>query len=523
MAAGDGEAGLAGDGAGELREGEGDVGAFDPDGAAVDLEVFDGGFHHVAGDEEQLVAHAPGCDVGRGAGEHGLPAVGAADAERGGGGVAGDDVDIAEVAAELFGDDLRQHGARALAHGGGAGGGADAAGGLDADRDVLVGATAGAFDVVGEADAAVTPGGAGGCLARGERGPAGAVEGELLAARVVAAIQHDLDAAAGAHRRRVRHALGGDEVAAADLGTVETQFARGAVEQALHGEHALRLAGAADRGDRDLVGDGGADRHAEGRHHVGKRHGGDGALRHVDAAGGPGAVIVHQLAADAQNATVRVGGELDVPVLVAFLGGGGEVFEAVLDPFDGTAEVPGGEGHHRLLRVEDQLGAEAAADIGRDHAELRLAEAEHVAEQALGGVRGLGGGPDGQPVLRRVGRGDDAAAFHRVAAAAVDPELFAEAVRGGGEGGVDRAVFHGHLGDEVGGRVAVGARGAGLQGVAAVGGGGQRVVFHLDQARGVLGDVAVVGQHDGDGFADEDDLMFGEHGPVQLEPVAWAG
>ena len=75
-----------------------------------------------------------------------------------------------------------------------------------------------------------------------------------------------------------------------------------------------------------------------------------------------------QRAADAEDSPVGIERHLHVPELVALLSGGGEVLAAVLDPFDRSADDPGGERDDRLLGVEDEFGAEPATDIGRDHA-----------------------------------------------------------------------------------------------------------------------------------------------------------
>ena len=53
-------------------------------------------------------------------------------------------------------------------------------------------------------------------------------------------------------------------------------------------------------------------------------------------------------------------------------------------------------------------------------------------------------------------------------------------------------------------------RRAGARGVPAIRGRGQNVVGHVDQRHGVLGDVAVLGEHEGDGLAHIGHLAVGE-------------
>ena len=67
----------------------------------------------------------------------------------------------------------------------------------------------------------------------------------------------------------VRHFVGGDQVAAAHLGAIESQLARHAVEQTFHDERALRVPGAAHRRHRHLVGERELHVHVIGRHFIG--------------------------------------------------------------------------------------------------------------------------------------------------------------------------------------------------------------------------------------------------------------
>ena len=246
--------------------------AFDADFGAFDVEIARRGFEQMTRHRERPLAHRQGGAVRGGAGEHRLARIEAAEAERGRGAVAGGDGDIRHVAAELIGDDLRQHRLGALAHMHRAGKNVDLARRRDAHGDRFERAAPGAFDEIGKPDAEIAAGVRALLLPRVKIVPAGARQRRLLAGRIIAAVEHDLDAAAGRQRRLARHLFRRNEIAAAHLGAIERELARDAVEQPLHGEDALRLAGAAHRRDRHLVGERELDVEPIGRHFIGERH-----------------------------------------------------------------------------------------------------------------------------------------------------------------------------------------------------------------------------------------------------------
>ena len=70
----------------------------------------------------------------------------------------------------------------------------------------------------------------------------------------------------------------------------------------------------------------------------------------------------------------RVDRDLHVPVLVALLLGGEEVLAPVLDPFDRPAQRQRRRGERAVFGIEAALRAEAAADVGRDDAQLVVAQ-----------------------------------------------------------------------------------------------------------------------------------------------------
>ena len=61
--------------------------------------------------------------------------------------------------------------------------------------------------------------------------------------------------------------------------------------------------------------------------------------------------------------------------------GGQERLGAFLDPLHGLPELPGNGGQHVVFAVDLELGAEAAAHLGRNHPHLVLAKAQRRTEQ----------------------------------------------------------------------------------------------------------------------------------------------
>ena len=131
---------------------------------------------------------------------------------------------------------------------------------------------------------------------------------------------------------------------------------------------------------------------------------------------------------------------LQLPVLVTLLDRGEKVLAAVLHPFHRAAEPEPGGRDRDLFGIHDELGAEAAADVGRDHANLVLVEPEQPHQERADLVGELGRCPERQPILVRVVGRQHAAAFDRMGAAAMLLQADADAVRRAAESGGDIAV-----------------------------------------------------------------------------------
>ena len=166
------------------------------------------------------------------------------------------------------------------------------------------------------------------------------------------------------------------------------------------------------------------------------------------------------LAAHAEQAAVVVEGDLEVPILVALLDGGEKMLAPVLDPFDRPPQQQARGGERHLLRIHHELGAEAAADVGRHHAQLVLVEPQQHHQEGAHLVGELRRRPQGEPVLVAVVGGERAAPLDRMRAAAMLLETDAQATGSARERVRDVAVGLPELDQKVARRGCRCARGA---------------------------------------------------------------
>ena len=370
------------------------------------------------------------------------------------------------------------------------------------------GAESGAFHVARDADADVPSLRPCGAPALGKPLVVGLLQCETLKLGIVAAVVGGGAAIAKLEPDAVGHLLGTDEVAPSQLHRIEVERPRRTVHQPLHEEHRLRPARAPHRRDRNLVRVGDRDLHTVGGQHVGARHRGGADVRHHQAPRHVSAGVVQEMAAQPEQVSFPVERELSLPVLVAFLIGGEEVLTPVLYPLHGTAGEQRAGGNAELLGVEHGLGTEAATDVGSDHPDLMLSHAHHAGVGIAVLVRRLRPRPDGDALARGVVAGEEGAAFHGVAAAAMLKQLATHDVGGAGERSIHVAVFQAQGAGEVVLGIDVGARGVRGQCFAHVRCDRQGFVVHPHPFRCVLGQVAVLGQHDCHGLPGERDLLL---------------
>jgi hypothetical protein len=143
-------------------------------------------------------------------------------------------------------------------------------------------------------------------------------------------------------------------------------------------------------------------------------------------------VIGEDLDPYAQDLAVPGRGDLAGHVVVAGEGGAHQVLGAVLHPLHGPPGDDRADDRADVTRVDADLVAETAADVGGDDPDLVLGNPGHHRVEGAVGVRGLGGGVEGEFAVDRVHGGDRAARLQR--------------------GRVDARVEHGLLDHDVGPR-----------------------------------------------------------------------
>ena len=178
---------------------------------------------------------------------------------------------------------------------------------------------------------------------------------------------------------------------------------------------------------------------------------------------------------------------------------------AVLGPFHRAAEQRRGGDHRDFLGIDAKFRPEAAADIGRRHAQPAFVEIDIVGDGGAQIVRLLGRRPDRGFAIRDLG--EDAAALHRMAGAAMHPQILANDMRRLGEGRVDVPIRDLVGNDRVRGQLAAHRRRA-LD--PAIGRRRQHIVIDRDQRGSVFGKIAILGDDDGDRLADEGDFAVSQ-------------
>ena len=319
---------------------------------------------------------------------------------------------------------------------------------------------------------------------------------------VVAAFEVEL---AGGHVRELA-----DEVAPPNLGRVHLEPPCDLVHQPLGRQAAVRTADAAVWPHRRLV----------GHHRVGAPLVvGDvvgprdvvGGLAHVECRrhrpAGVRAVVGVDLGPDPEHAPVVAHGGRDLVDLLARLRADEQVLAAVARPLDRSAQPHREQRDERLVGMQQRLLPEAATEVGGDHADPVLRQAEDLAEGGAEQMRRLRAHPHGQLADGRLVAREARARFEAGRRVALGAQLELDREVGLRERLLDVARDAVEPDVEVVGRPLVddgGPRGERLLDARHR---LQRLVFDRHELGRVLGDVAVLRDDDRDRLTDEPDLL----------------
>ena len=205
------------------------------------------------------------------------------------------------------------------------------------------------------------------CAPLGERRPFRRRHAQVHHLLELAGIEQEL------RRRRVGHRRRRHEIDAADGVGTHAELARRGIDETLEQISGLRPAGAAIGADRHGVGadafDVDVDRadRIETGDEIGRARRHEAAERRQISAD-----IGEDRDAQAEEAALVVERELGARGVIAALIVGDKTFGAILLPLHRPRDLAARPDHERVLGIDEGLHAEAAADIGRDQAQLVL-------------------------------------------------------------------------------------------------------------------------------------------------------
>ena len=363
------------------------------------------------------------------------------------------------------------------------------------------------LDVAADAQPAALAGRRRGRLARRQTAEAGAPAGFSQDAREVAGV------VGAAETGVVGKVLRPDEVPLPDLARREAGDAPGLLYQTLQQIGRFRPSGAAVGIDRDGVGEDALHVGEDGRDPVERRQhrrGGPGR----DQRGEIGKIGPHVgpgLDPQTQETAAAVHRHCGLGHMVAALRIGEEAFGPLGSPLHRAAQLQGGEDRHHHFRIEEDLHAEAAADIRADQAELAGVQPHDLGQLPLQAKDPLIAAGQGDDAGLRIELGQGGARLQRVYHHAVvdDPDP-GDLVRPGEGGGDRRFVALDPIEAEVIVQLLMQQRRPGRQRRPALRDRGQIFVSSFDQFGGIARLGQAPGHHEGQRIADKADLVFGQ-------------
>ena len=199
--------------------------------------------------------------------------------------------------------------------------------------------------------------------------------------------------------------------------------------------------------------------------------------------------------------------------VIAAMRVGQERLAALGCPLDRPVDALGCPHHRGLFRIQIDLRAEAAADVGRDDPHLGLRQSQHERghQQPLD-VRVLAGHVERITIIGTAVARDSGARFDRIRDEPVVDDVELGYVRGFGECRVNRGLVAQRPGVAlVAGRAVVDLRRTGFQCIDGVDYRRQDFVIDVDQLGGVLRLVGRFRNHQSDAIADIADLALRQH------------
>ncbi len=302
-----------------------------------------------------------------------------------------------------------------------------------------------------------------------------------------------------------------NEVAAADLRTIQFELPGRKIQQALDDEDPMLPACAAIGGNDGFVREDRRKFAVVVWNVVWPKQCTLAVERHRESIGDVRPRIVEEYIMDTQDMALAIEGNFGIMDLAALMRGPNKIFRPVFDPFHGAAQLHGGPRDKYLLGIEHHdLWTEAATDKGCHDPHLAFRESEHVRQTIPDDHRGLGRVPDGETCAARVPFGDDAAIFNCRCTAVLISEAAFDLERGGlaRRGIIPLGLYdmRGNIGTDI----LVHQRGAALEGSFEIHYGCERFVFNLNIGKRIFRDVAARGQYHHDRLAGESDLVLRE-------------